>query len=113
MREEATGLETSEKIVVVRAMAKGAEVLDDDAVAYYLSMAEKAILNRMFPFHPEEELPERLSYTQIRIAVYNINKRGAEGETKHIEVGTERDFASADIPDDLLKELMPTCGVPE
>lgn len=105
-------METSEKIVVVRAMAKGAETLDDDSVAYYLEMAEAAIMNRLYPFHNKEEMPERFSMTQIRIAVYNINKRGAEGETKHIEVGTERDFASADIPDDLLKELVPTCGVP-
>jgi len=105
-------LTENEKIVVVRAMAKGAEVLEDDAVAYYLHMAEKAIMNRMYPFHPDMEMPEKFDFTQIRICVYNINKRGAEGETKHIEVGTERDFASADIPEDLLKELVPMCGVP-
>lgn len=106
-------MENTEKIAVVRAMSKGAEVLDDGAVAYYLEMAKAAILNRVYPFKEVEELPERFDFTQIRICVYNINKRGAEGETKHIEVGTERDFASADIPDDLLKELVPLCGVPE
>lgn len=105
-------METEEKITVVRAMSKGAEVLDDDVVAYYLEMAKNAIMNRMYPFHEKEEMPERFDYAQIRICVYNINKRGAEGETKHIEVGTERDYASADIPNDLLKELVPTCGVP-
>lgn len=106
-------MENTEKIAVVRAMSKGAEVLADSAVAYYLEMAKAAILNRVYPFHDVEEMPERFEFTQIRICVYNINKRGAEGETKHIEVGTERDFASADIPDDLLKELVPLCGVPE
>lgn len=105
-------MELSQKTVIVRAMSKGAEVLDDDAIAAYLSMAEAAIMNRMYPFQDVTEMPERFDYTQIRIAVYNINKRGAEGETKHIEVGTERDFASADIPTDLLRELVPMCGVP-
>ncbi len=105
-------MEISEKVAVVRAMAKGAEPLNDETVASYLTMAEKAIMNRLYPFHDVEEMPTRYDFTQIRICVYNINKRGAEGETKHIEVGTERDFASADIPDDLLKELVPMCGVP-
>lgn len=105
-------MDMQEKIAAVRAMAKGAEPLDDDSVTYYLNMAEKAIMNRLYPFHNEEGMPARYDYTQIRICVYNINKRGAEGETKHIEVGTERDFASADIPADLLKELVPMCGIP-
>lgn len=105
-------MDLNQKIVTVRAMSKGAEALDDDAVAAYLSMAEAAIMNRMYPFQDVTEMPERFDFTQIRICVYNINKRGAEGETKHIEVGTERDFASADIPADLLRELVPMCGVP-
>lgn len=106
-------MEMTEKIDIVRTMAKGAETLKDDGVSSYLQMAEKAIVNRVFPFSDSGvEMPARYDFAQIRIAVYNINKRGAEGETKHIEVGTERDFASADIPDDLLSELVPMCGVP-
>lgn len=105
-------MDTAEKITLVRAMAKGAETLDDNEVTYYLEMAKSAVLNRLYPFHDKDEIPARYDFTQVRIAVYNINKRGAEGETKHIEVGTERDFASADIPADLLSELVPLCGVP-
>ena len=104
-----------EMIQTVLAMSKGAQMLGDKAdavIGMYLDSAERAILNRIYPFGGPSELPERYQFDQIRICVYNINKRGAEGETAHIEVGTERDFASADIPDDLLSDLVPMCGVP-
>lgn len=104
-----------EMIHAVWSMSKGAQMLGEDweqIIGLYLDSAAQAILNRVFPFGNVNELPERYQYAQIRICVYNINKRGAEGETAHIEVGTERDFASADIPDDLLSELVPMCGVP-
>lgn len=103
-----------EKVDVIRGMAKGAETLTDDVVSTYLDAAKTAILNRLYPFRDVSgmEVPGRYEHTQIRIAVYAINKRGAEGETKHIEVGTERDYASADIPDDLLNEVVPMCGAP-
>lgn len=106
----------AEMLETVYAMSKGAQMIGDGwetVVGMYLDSAERAILNRLYPFdNGDRELPARYQYAQIRIAVYNINKRGAEGETAHIEVGTERDFASADIPDDLLSELVPMCGVP-
>ena len=105
-------MELQAKIATVQAMSKGAKKLGVDEIAAYLAMAESAILNRVSPFKALTFLPARYEYAQIRIAVYNINKRGAEGETKHIEVGTERDYSSADIPDDLLSELVPMCGVP-
>lgn len=104
-----------EMIQTVLAMSKGAQMLGEKAdtvIGMYLDSAERAILNRIYPFGEANELPERYQFDQIRIAIYNINKRGAEGETAHIEVGTERDFASADIPDDLLSDLVPMCGVP-
>lgn len=106
-------MDIGEKADIVRAMAKGAEVLEDNVVAAYLKMAERAIINRVYPFGGQpDSLPARYDFAQIRISVYNINKRGAEGESKHIEVGTERDYSSADIPDDLLSELVPMVGVP-
>lgn len=103
-----------EKTSIVRGMAKGAETLDDEVISAYLDAAKEAILNRLYPFRNifGMHLPTRYEAAQIRICVYSINKRGAEGETKHIEVGTERDYASADIPDDLLNEIVPMCGAP-
>ena len=101
-------------VETIRGMAKGAETLTDDMIIVYLQAATDAILNRLYPFSDTsgKSLPARYISLRNRICVYTINKRGAEGETKHIEVGTERDFASADIPDDLLSEVVPMCGVP-
>ena len=104
-----------QKVATVRAMTPvGTRNMEDDTVIAYLKSAELAVMNRLMPFVPltDEGVPERYEFVQVRVCVYNINKRGAEGETKHIEVGTERDFPSADIPDDLLNELVPMCGVP-
>lgn len=108
-------METAKRVQCVRVMAKGAETLDDAEVELYLNLAEQAVLNKLYPFSDptEKTLPGRYEYVMLRVAAYNINKRGAEGETKHIEVGTERDFASGDIPDDLLREITPMCGVPQ
>ncbi len=103
-----------EKTGIVRNMSKGAETLDDEVIYAYLDAAKSAILNRLYPFQDvsDKVVPARYEAVQIRICVYAIHKRGAEGETKHIEVGTERDFASADIPNDLLNEVVPMCGAP-
>lgn len=102
-------------IATIKAMSKGAQMLTDDEVKTYLDAARQAILNRLYPFSPAGEyleLPPRYDFLAIRVSVYFINKRGAEGQTKHIEVGTERDYAGADIPEDILKEIVPMCGVP-
>ena len=101
-------------VETIRGMSKGAEWLTDDVIIIYLEAATEAILNRLYPFSGAsgKTLPARYYNLRNRICVYAIHKRGAEGELKHIEVGTERDFASADIPDDLLSEVVPMCGVP-
>lgn len=104
-----------DKVAIIRAMAaKGTENMDYNAIASYLEGAKYAILNRLYPYKDTSgmEIPEKYEFLQIKVAVYNINKRGAEFELRHIEVGTERDYASADIPDDVLKEFVPMCGVP-
>ena len=48
---------------------------------------------------------------QIRIAVEMFNKRGAEGEIAHSENGVSRSYASANVSEDLLKEITPKVGV--
>lgn len=108
-------MEVYDKIRIVRSMAKGAEVLEDETVEDYLSSARDTVMNHLYPFRDTSgmEMPSKYDYVQIQICVYRINKRGAEGQTTHIEVGTERDFASADVPMDLLKEITPMCGFPE
>lgn len=108
-------MEDLEKTEVIRRMSVGAQGMADDVILNYLDAAKESILNYLYPFGvPKDvEFPAQYDFLQIRVVIYNIHRRGAEGQTKHIEVGTERDFASGDIPIDLLKEITPKCGFPE
>ena len=77
-----------------------------------LESAKAVILSRRFPFgEPPEELENRYKDLQIRIAVEMFNKQGAEGETAHSENGISRTYASANVSEDLLKEITPKAGV--
>lgn len=90
-----------------------ADVTDDDAtLSAYLDMAKWEILNRLYPYSDgTEELPKRYVMRQITIAAYLLNKRGAEGETVHLENGIHRHYGFSNIPDDFLSDITPMCGV--
>ena len=77
-----------------------------------LESAKAVILSRRFPFSEwPEEIEARYKDLQIRIAVEMFNKRGAEGETAHSENGVSRSYASANVSEDLLREITPKAGV--
>jgi hypothetical protein len=77
-----------------------------------LESAKAVILSKRFPFgeYPQE-IEDRYKDLQIRIAVEMFNKRGAEGETAHSENGVSRTYASANVAEDLLREITPKAGV--
>lgn len=88
-----------------------------DTVSAFLTMAGQAILNKAFPFLSDAELqetavPVRYQNLQCEIAVYLLNKRGAEGETYHNENGINRSYENGGIPNSMLKQVVPFCGVP-
>ena len=77
-----------------------------------LESAKAVILSRRFPFGEQPtEIEDKYKDLQIRIAVEMFNKRGAEGETAHSENGVGRSYASANVSEDLLKEITPKAGV--
>ena len=83
---------------------------DRGILEVYLDLAGQKILNRMYPFIEDYEgleVPDRYVMIQLNIAVYMINKRGAEGEIQHIENGIHRNYGSADIPDTMLNDVVP------
>lgn len=85
-------------------------------VSAFLAMAGQAIINRAFPFATENELktltvPARYQNLQCNIAVYLLNKRGAEGQTSHNENGINRGYENGGIPDSMLREITPFCRV--
>lgn len=94
------------------------EVTDDDAVLLaYLDMAKDAILTWKYPEIVDMDvskmdLPKAYEGKQIRIAVWMLNKRGAEGEVQHIENGIHRNYKYADVPTELLRDIPPMCGIP-
>ena len=85
---------------------------DSDVLSVYLEIAGQKILNRMYPYrdnHDETDVPERYCMLQVGIACYLMNKRGAEGEIQHIENGIHRNYGDADVPEQMLKDIVPFC----
>ena len=72
----------------------------EEVLTSFLDEAGQVIINRVYPFSEDiEEVPRKYQRRQIEIATYLLNKRGAEGETKHDENGTNRSYEAASIPD--------------
>lgn len=99
-------------------MAKSVEALvsehDRALVPYYVSVAQGAVVSHLFPYGDAtwEKVPEKHHARTCEIAVFLVNKRGAEGETAHSENGVSRSYESAGIPRSYFEGMVPFCGVP-
>jgi len=107
-------MSTDKKITMLQAMLDEQE--PGDILEVYLELAKQKILNRMYQFETDIEyenmdVPDKYVMAQLNIAVYMLNKRGAEGEVQHIENGIHRNYGSSDIPDSMLKDVIPFCKV--
>lgn len=101
-------LET-EKIGMVKSMTGETS---DGVVSAYLKIAGNKICRKAYPFDPTvTEVPEQYSLLQVEIAVYLLNKRGAEGEAAHSENGISRTYENGDVPPSMLRQIVPMCGV--
>ncbi len=88
------------------------EKVNDAELEDILESAKAVILSRRFPFGEQpDEIEPKYKDLQIRIAVEMFSKRGAEGEIIHSENGVYRTYASANVSEDLLKEITPKVGV--
>ena len=95
----------AEKISMVKAMTGET---DEATVLAYLNTAGSKICRKAYPFaETGMNVPPKYEYTQVEIAVYLLNKRGAEGETSHSENGISRTYENADIPASLMREIVP------
>lgn len=100
----------AEKIEIIKGMIGASE--PDDLLRTYLRVAEGKMLNRLFPYGTESQmLPAKYDTLHCEIVAHMLNKRGAEGQTAHSENGISRSYSSADIPDELLSQLVPHVGV--
>ena len=104
----------AEKLTMLRVMVGQANEGEwvDSTLLSYLKIAGNKILNRAYPYDDTvKEVPSRYGYLQCEIAAYLLNKRGAEGQLSHGENGISRTYESADVPESMLKEVIPRVGV--
>lgn len=67
---------------------------------------------KAYPFDPTMvEVPDQYAHVQVEIAVYLLNKRGAEGQTSHSENGISRSYEDGDVPPTLLRDIIPCAAV--
>ena len=104
-----------EKLALCRVMVEQpeeAEGWSDEILTKYLTVAGQKILNRAYPYDDTvEEVPRRYGVLQCEIAAYLLNKRGAEGEVSHSENGISRTYENADVPESMLRDVIPHCGL--
>lgn len=85
---------------------------DDNILLTFLDIAAEKVLAKCYPYrHDKRSVPARYHNTQLEIAVYLLNKRGAEGETVHNENGVNRSYESASVPDSMLKGIVPFASI--
>lgn len=87
----------------------------DDLAEHYLSIAKEAVVSRIFPLDDSaswSDVPEKFHARTVEIAVYLVNRRGAEGETQHSESGVARQYESAGIPRSYFVGMTPHAGAP-
>ena len=98
-----------EKKEIVKAMTEEA---NDSTVSAYLGIAGNKICRKAYPFDPTvTEVPDQYHFLQVEIAVYLLNKRGAEGEAAHSENGISRTYEDGDVPPSMMRQIVPMCGV--
>ena len=103
-----------EKLSMLRVMVGQPNEGDwsDDVLLSYLNIAGQKIINRAYPYDDTvTEVPRRYGYLQCDIATYLLNRRGSEGQLVHTENGISRSYESADVPESMLSEITPYCGV--
>lgn len=101
----------AEKIAKLRTMIDDHDE-PDEVLSVYLDLAGDKILNRMYPYKTDYtglEVPDRYVSVQLKVSAYGLLKRGAEGQIQHIENGIHRNYGSADIPEEMLREVVPYC----
>ena len=101
-------MDNNEKLTMLSAMT---DENDSSVLTTYLYLAGQAVIKRRYPFRDDvTEVPEKYVDAQLKIAAYLINKRGAEGQLSHNENGISRTYESADIPESMLRGIVPLCS---
>lgn len=99
----------ADKLKMVRAMTGET---NEETLSAYLAIAGSKVCRKAYPYDPSANIvPDQYAHVQIQIAVYLLNKRGAEGQTTHSENGISRSYESGDVPASLLRDIVPCVTV--
>ena len=101
----------TEKLEMLKALI-GTTTLSDDALSVYLKIAGEKVLRRCYPFAAstqEHTVPERYETIQVELAVNEVLKRGAQGQSSFSDNGVSRVYESEDV---LLNRIVPYAHVP-
>lgn len=99
----------SEKSAMLSAMTGET---NETVLSTYLSIAGNKVCRKAYPFDPSQTtVPAQYEIIQVEIAAYLVNKRGAEGETVHLENGISRHYEDGDVPPSLLRDIIPFSAV--
>ena len=92
---------------------------NEDLLNDLIETAKETILSYRFPFgeYPKDDqgntyVEDRYVDLQFRMAMDLYNKIGAEGQTKSVENGITREYDGSWISRQLIREIVPYCGVP-
>lgn len=98
----------AEKVAMVKELS-GEE--DEITVSNYLAIAGHKVCRKAYPFSPSFlAVTEQYAHIQVEIAVYLLNRRGSEGQVAHSENGISRSYESADVPDSMMRDIIPNCS---
>ena len=99
----------AEKITMVKALS---DETSDEVVSAFLSMAGDAVVNFADSSHTvdPDDILDKYSGVQCRLAALWLNKRGWEGQVSHSENGISRTYEVGDIPPSFLREITPYCA---
>lgn len=88
------------------------DLVDEDSLLDYVLIAQHIILERRYGMveNYPEVFPDRYLLTCFQIALYLINRDGSEGQLSHSEGGIMRTYKNANIPEDLLADVVPFAG---
>ena len=85
---------------------------EEAQLSQLLAFSASQILNRAYPFRETlPELPARYAALQIQIAAELYNRMGNEGQIVHNENGINRTWASDEVSQGMLRQIVPEVGV--
>ena len=98
-----------QKVEYMKTMMSDTPIEDETAIVY-LNLAKQRIINHIYPFDNQSEIPSRYDYQQIELAIALFNVRGVEGQETHNENGVNRKYRSVEA---ILKSIPKYAGLPK